>query len=140
MVENNKNYTGIFDFLPKMTFNRQLLTFDFLLKMYRTIRTFNFAKLYRSLKRVPEHMALTFITPCKLLAYFLNLKLFNFVLFLFVAQGSGDDTSMNGISFTCASGPSFNFDGNWGFWEGWSHTCSGGFTGAMVKVEGKQVK
>ena len=68
------------------------------------------------------------------------LNMIYFALLSFEAQGSGDDTSMNGISFTCASGPSFNFDGNWGFWEGWSHTCSGGFTAAMVKMEGKQVK
>ena len=61
MVENHENYTGIFDiFDRRQTFNFQKTvenvpkysTFDYRLSRY------NFAKLYRTSKLLPERMAL----------------------------------------------------------------------------------
>ena len=56
-----------------------------------------------------------------------------------IAQGSGDDTAMNGFQFKCAGVGGGTFTGPFGIWENWIRTCAGGFTGAMVKLEGKQV-
>ena len=47
---------------------------------------------------------------------------------------------MNGISLKCSTGDILSFDGPWGSWGRMSSNCSDGFTGAKVKIEGKQVK
>lgn len=47
---------------------------------------------------------------------------------------------MNGIHMTCASkGGPLVFEGIWGDWDKNLRTCAGGFTGAAIKLEPKQV-
>jgi len=57
----------------------------------------------------------------------------------FTAQGSGDDTAMNGITLGCDNGNKLTFSGIWGNW-GNKYNCPGGFTGAKFKYEDKQVR
>ena len=54
----------------------------------------------------------------------------------FLVQGVGDDTTMNGISFTCKDSPdNVTFPGIWGDWEGQYLTCNSGFNGVTLKYE-----
>ena len=47
---------------------------------------------------------------------------------------------MNGIQMTCATqGGPLKFEGIWGNWDSNWRTCAGGFTGASIKLEPRQV-
>ena len=61
MVENHKNYTVIFDFLPKMA---DFLTFDRLSKMYQNIRLLiiDFPKIIPKFETVTGRHGLNFKT------------------------------------------------------------------------------
>ena len=56
------------------------------------------------------------------------------------AQGSGDDTSMNGIEMKCSQGDRITSSvGPWGGWSDFTPVCNEGYTKAKVRVEKDQV-
>ena len=53
-------------------------------------------------------------------------------------QGSGDDTTMNGIYMWCKEDGEFGYSGHWGDWEVGTHTCLEGFSGVKIKLHSQQ--
>ena len=55
-------------------------------------------------------------------------------------QGGGDDTAMNGLKLQCSDGDFLNSEyfQKWGSWDNAWNSCPSGFTGANVRIEGKQ--